>query len=45
MRLFDHGEPIPLALLSARTFKTGVLNLGYAPTGAADPVASPTLEL
>jgi hypothetical protein len=32
MRLFDEGEPaIPLTLLSAETFKTGVLNLVYAP--------------
>jgi dihydrofolate reductase len=36
MRLFDEGEPrIPLALLSSQTFKTGVLNLVYAP--AASP--------
>jgi dihydrofolate reductase len=32
MRLFDEGEsPIPLTLISAETFKTGVLNLVYAP--------------
>ena len=32
MRLFDEGEPpIPLKLLSANTFTTGVLNLVYAP--------------
>jgi dihydrofolate reductase len=32
MRLFDEGQtPIPLKLLSAETFKTGVLNLIYAP--------------
>jgi dihydrofolate reductase len=32
MRLFDEGEPpIPLKLLSATTFTTGVLNLVYAP--------------
>jgi dihydrofolate reductase len=32
MRLFDEGEPpIPLTLLSSQTFKTGVLNLVYAP--------------
>jgi dihydrofolate reductase len=32
MRLFDEGEtPIPLRLLSSETFKTGVLNLVYAP--------------
>jgi dihydrofolate reductase len=31
-RLFPPDEPtIPLQLLSARTFKTGVLNLSYAP--------------
>jgi dihydrofolate reductase len=32
MRLFDEGEtPIPLRLLSSKTFKTGVLNLVYGP--------------
>jgi dihydrofolate reductase len=32
MRLFDEGEsPIPLALISSETFKTGVLNLVYGP--------------
>ncbi|MDQ1749806.1 MAG: hypothetical protein QOE71_862 [Pseudonocardiales bacterium] len=32
MRLFDDGElPMPLALVSSQTFKTGVLNLVYAP--------------
>ena len=32
MRLFDEGEsPIPLTLISSQTFKTGVLNLVYAP--------------
>ena len=32
MRLFAEGEtPIPLKLLSSETFKTGVLNLAYAP--------------
>jgi dihydrofolate reductase len=31
-RLFDEGEsPIPLTLISSQTFKTGVLNLVYAP--------------
>ena len=36
MRLFDEGEPpIPLTLLSAQPFKTGVLNLVYAPAGSA----------
>jgi hypothetical protein len=31
-RLFPADEPrIPLELLSAQTFKTGVLNLSYAP--------------
>ena len=38
MRLFDDGEPIPLKLISAQTFETGVLNLVYGqaestPTG------------
>jgi dihydrofolate reductase len=32
MRLFDEGaSPIPLSLLKAETFETGVLNLVYAP--------------
>ncbi|MBA2950934.1 dihydrofolate reductase family protein, partial [Streptomyces himalayensis] len=32
MRLFDEGETsIPLRLISSETFKTGVLNLVYAP--------------
>ena len=32
MRLFDEGEtPVPLRLISAETFKTGVLNLVYGP--------------
>jgi dihydrofolate reductase len=32
MRLFDEGEtPIPLTLISSEAFKTGVLNLVYAP--------------
>jgi dihydrofolate reductase len=36
MRLFDEGAaPIPLQLLSAETFRTGVLNLVYAPAAAA----------
>jgi dihydrofolate reductase len=36
MRLFDEGEPpIPLRLLSAETFTTGVLNLVYAPEHGA----------
>ncbi|MBT2482434.1 dihydrofolate reductase family protein [Streptomyces sp. ISL-94] len=36
MRLFDEGEPsIPLELVSSETFRTGVLNLVYAP--AASP--------
>ena len=31
-RLFPPDEPpIPLELMSAQTFKTGVLNLSYAP--------------
>jgi dihydrofolate reductase len=35
MRLFDEGEsPIPLTLISSQTFKTGVLNLVYAPAGS-----------
>src|SRR5207249_2359157 len=35
MRLFDEGEPpIPLTLISSQTFKTGVLNLVYAPAEA-----------
>ncbi len=36
MRLFDEGaEPIPLRLVSSATFRTGVLDLRYAPAGAA----------
>jgi dihydrofolate reductase len=34
MRLFDEGEP-PIPLTSSQTFKTGVLNLVYAPAEAA----------
>jgi dihydrofolate reductase len=35
-RLFDEGEsPIPLRLVSAQTFATGVLHLVYAPDEAA----------
>ncbi|MEU8298714.1 dihydrofolate reductase family protein [Micromonospora sp. NPDC048909] len=35
MRLFEEGEPsIPLRLISSQTFKTGVLNLVYAPAPA-----------
>ncbi|GAA1414828.1 dihydrofolate reductase family protein [Catellatospora coxensis] len=35
-RLFDDGETIPLTLVSSETFKTGVLNLVYAPAPAAE---------
>ncbi|NUK00442.1 dihydrofolate reductase family protein [Streptomyces lunaelactis] len=36
MRLFEEGEaPIPLKLISAETFQTGVLNLFYAPVESA----------
>jgi dihydrofolate reductase len=32
MRLFDEGDsPIPLTLIKSETFKTGVMNLVYAP--------------
>jgi dihydrofolate reductase len=42
MRLFDEGErPIPLKLISSETFKTGVLNLVYAP---ADSIGHATYE-
>ncbi len=35
MRLFDEGEPpIPLRLISAQPFSTGVIHLVYAPTEA-----------
>jgi dihydrofolate reductase len=35
MRLFDEGKtPIPLRLISSETFKTGVLNLVYAPAAS-----------
>ncbi|PRY00654.1 dihydrofolate reductase family protein [Allonocardiopsis opalescens] len=38
MRLFDEGDtPVPLRLVSAETFATGVLNLMYAP---AEPPAA-----
>ena len=33
-RLFDEGKPIPLQLIRSETFKTGVLNLVYAPADA-----------
>jgi dihydrofolate reductase len=37
MRLFDEGEsPIPLQLIKSETFKTGVLNLVYAPTESTE---------
>ena len=36
MRLFDEGEPpIALTLISSQTFRTGVLNLVYAPAESA----------
>jgi dihydrofolate reductase len=42
MRLFDEGQPpLPLRLLSATTFATGVLNLVYAP---AEPPTSASYE-
>ena len=35
MRLFDEDEsPIPLRLISSKTFKTGVLNLVYGPAAS-----------
>ena len=35
MRLFEEGDtPIPLTLISCETFRTGVLNLFYAPAGS-----------
>jgi dihydrofolate reductase len=34
MRLFESGEPVPLTLLSSRTFSTGVLHLVYGPDHA-----------
>lgn len=41
-RLFDEGErPIPLTLISSKTFETGVLNLVYGP---ADPIGDATYE-
>jgi dihydrofolate reductase len=37
MRLFDEGEsPIPLTLIKSETFRTGVLNLVYAPAQSTD---------
>ncbi|WP_405725628.1 dihydrofolate reductase family protein [Streptomyces sp. NBC_01537] len=42
MRLFDEGDTaVPLRLLSSETFRTGVLNLIYAP---AEPAADATYE-
>ena len=42
MRLFDEGDtPVPLRLLSSETFRTGVLNLIYAP---AEPAADAGYE-
>lgn len=38
MRLFDEGTPIPLRLLSATPFETGVVHLVYGP--AAAPAAA-----
>ena len=35
MRLFDEGEPLPLRLVSSKTFTTGVLYLVYAPAESA----------
>lgn len=34
LRVFDEGDPIPLTLVKSETFKTGVLNLTYAPAAA-----------
>ena len=37
LRLFDEGEsPIPLTLIKSETFKTGVLNLVYAPAQSSN---------
>jgi dihydrofolate reductase len=37
LKLFDEGEsPIPLTLIKSETFKTGVLNLVYAPAQPTD---------
>ncbi|MET8428094.1 dihydrofolate reductase family protein [Nocardia sp. NPDC004860] len=36
LRLFDEGTPIPLRLLSAASFKTGVLHLIYGPADAPE---------
>jgi hypothetical protein len=42
MRLFDEGDTaIPLTLISSETFKTGVLNLVYAP---AESIGDATYE-
>jgi dihydrofolate reductase len=41
MRLFDEDEsPIPLTLIKSETFKTGVLNLVYAPAQSTDDDAT-----
>ena len=40
MRLFDEGEPpIPLRLISAKPFTTGVVHLVYGPAEPAAPGA------
>ena len=46
MRLFDEGEsPIPLRLISAESFKTGVLNLVYGPAeSTAEGAAGPSVR-
>jgi dihydrofolate reductase len=41
MRLFDEGDtPVPLKLISSETFKTGVLNLVYAPADSTGDATS-----
>ena len=46
MRLFDEAEtPIPLRLISAESFKTGVLNLVYGPAeSTAEGAAGPSVR-
>ncbi len=41
MRLFDEGDSVPLRLISSEAFRTGVLNLVYAP---ADSVREASYE-
>ncbi|WP_328989540.1 dihydrofolate reductase family protein [Kribbella sp. NBC_01245] len=43
-KLFADGAKVPLDLVSATTFKTGVLHLVYAPTAATEPAATESTD-